>query len=181
MEHDESVALRYAEALIQLAQEKSQVNEWGTGLKGALLAIEDHRFLRKALYSLQIPQQVKKEILSKVFSGTLAPPLLNFLFLIIDKGRERYLKRMVIKYDELVRGLQGVLAAMVTLAAPPSAESLAVLEAALSRHAGKPVKVEYTVDPSIIGGVVVKMDGKMMDWSISAHLTELRERMTGAL
>jgi len=181
MEHDESVAERYAEALIQLAREKSQVNEWQAGLKEALQAIEGHRFLGKALYSLQIPQEVKKKILSKVFTGTLAPPLLNFLLLIVDKGRERYLKRMVIKYGEKVRELQGVLAAMVTLAVPPSAGSLAAMEKALSGYAGKPVKVEFEVDPSIIGGVVVKMDGRMLDWSISAHLAEIRERMAGAL
>jgi F-type H+-transporting ATPase subunit delta len=181
MEHDESVALRYAEALIQLAQEKSQVKEWQAGLKGALMAIEGHRFLGKALYSLQIPQEVKKKILSRVFSSTLAPPLLNFLLLIVDKGRERYLKRMVIKYDEKVRELQGIIAATVTLAAPPSPESLVSLEAALSRHAGKTVTVDYTVDPSIIGGVVVKMDGRMLDWSISAHLAELKERMISAV
>lgn len=181
MAHDESVVERYAEALILLARERSQVKEWQISLRGALLAIEGHRFLKKALYSLQIPKEVKKAILGKVFSGTLAPPLLNFLFLLVDKGRERFLKSMVIKYDEKVREQEGTLAAMVTLAAEPSDDTLAALEKALSRHAGKPVKVEYTVDPLIIGGAVVKLDGKMLDWSIAAHLASLKEIMTGAM
>jgi F-type H+-transporting ATPase subunit delta len=181
MAHDEKVVERYAEALIQLASERSLVKEWQLSMRGALLAIENHRFLKKALYSLQIPKEVKKAILSKVFSGTLALPLLNFLYLLVDKGRERFLKSMVIKYDEKVRELEGTLAATVTLAAVPADDTLEALEKALSRYEGKPVKVDYTVDPAIIGGAVVKLDGRLLDWSIAAHLASLKELMIGAL
>jgi F-type H+-transporting ATPase subunit delta len=176
----ESIAERYAEALFQTAQEHGQVRDWERYLLLVCESIQSHTFLGKVLYSPQIAPEVKKEILSKVFLKTLPPSFLNFFLFLADKGRERYLESIRNAYSLKVQELEGMLTARITVASPLSPALEAGLALALSRHTGKRVKLSTSLDPDLIGGVVIRMEDMILDWSISGHLQNLKEKMVGS-
>lgn len=177
----ESVVERYAQAVFELSREQNSVKEWEEKLTGIEEAVRSHSFLKRALSSPRITALAKKDMLRKVFEKTFPSMLLNFLFILVDKGRENYLGAIVKKYREKVLEMEGTVIAQVTVAVPlpPSAERS--LTQALSHYSKKNVRLECAVDPHIIGGVIVRMEGRIMDWSIAGHLENVKQKMISGL
>ncbi|MDQ7824812.1 MAG: ATP synthase F1 subunit delta [Candidatus Eremiobacteraeota bacterium] len=173
----DSIAERYAQALFQTALEKGAVKVWGTHLKSVMNTILASSFLSRALEHPQIPCEVKKDMLKKVFSESLPPQVLNFLYLLIDKRREGYLESIEKKYDEMVQNYEGSVAVQVTVAVPLTASLKKSLTAALSKYTRRKVLLETRVEPGLIGGVVVRLEGTIIDWSLAGQLEALHERM----
>lgn len=176
MYHD-SVAERYAQALFEAAKDIGMVKQWEEKLRIILLTIKNDRFLSRALFTPKIPSDVKKDMLKRVFSSEISTPLRNFLYILIDKGRENYLKDIFDCYVDKVLDLDRAMTAKVVVAVPLSPETEVKVADALSRYSGLKIKLEVSIDPDIIGGIIVRMGGKIMDWSISGQLSQLRERM----
>ena len=173
----ESIAKRYAEALFEVASSQGAVRDWETQLLMIQDSLKGHRFISKALLSPQITHEVKSDMLRKIFAGRIPAQLLNFLNILVEKRRENYLEAIIRGYQEKVREQEGTVMARVTVASLPTARVEEELAGALSRLSGKKVRLELEVDPAIIGGVVVRMEGRLLDWSIAGHLNTMKEKM----
>lgn len=177
MQYD-SISERYAAALFEIAREKGALNEWGSMLREATKSLKSHSFMGRALFSPRIPSDIKKEMLTKLFAARLPKELLSFLCLLVDKGRERYLTAILNEYEEKCQELEGGVTAMVTVAVPLDSDEERNLAAALSHFTGKKVRMEITVDRIVGGGALIRMGGKMLDWTISGHLERLKKIMS---
>jgi F-type H+-transporting ATPase subunit delta len=173
------VAERYAQALFSLAQEQNVTDAVAEALGNFGEMIETapdlKRFVVSPVFSAEEQLRAITALLNQYgFGGVTA----NFIKLVAAKRRLFVLPDMIRAYTALNDKSKGVTKAQVTVAAPLSPDHSAALEEALRQvSGGQTVKVNVKVDPSIIGGIVVKLGSRMVDASLKTKLNSLRTRM----
>ncbi|MEW5762636.1 MAG: ATP synthase F1 subunit delta [Bacillota bacterium] len=171
-----AVATRYAEALFGIASDQNLVGEVEANLRTVLETLEGSRELERVLYHPQIPVALKKNIIREVFRDLL-PVTRNFLAVLLDRRREFYLKAIVEAYIELANRTRNIVEVEVTSAV----EVPLLLKVNLTQHlgklTGKEVRVNYRVDPEVIGGLVIRIGNRVVDASVRRHLERLGERI----
>ncbi|PPQ31953.1 F0F1 ATP synthase subunit delta [Rhodoblastus sphagnicola] len=173
------VAERYAQALFRLAQERNITASVAEALGNFGEMIEQSADLRRFIVSpvFSADEQLKAitALLDQFGYGDITA---NFIKLVASKRRLFVLPEMIRAYTALNDKAKGVTQAQVTVAAPLSSDHSAALESALRQvSGGQTVKVNVKVDPSIIGGIVVKLGSRMVDASLKTKLNSLRTRM----
>jgi F-type H+-transporting ATPase subunit delta len=173
------VAERYALALFTLAQEQNVADAVADALRnfGDMIAqsADLKRLVVSPVFSAEEQLKAVTAILNQYgFGGVTA----NFIKLVASKRRLFVLPDMIRAFLALNDKAKGVTRADITVAAPLSSDHFAALEEALRQvSGGKTVKVNVNVDPSIIGGIVVKLGSRMVDASLKTKLNSLRTRM----
>ncbi|MDI9847878.1 F0F1 ATP synthase subunit delta [Rhodoblastus sp. 17X3] len=173
------VAERYALALFSLAQEQNVADAVADALRnfGDMIAqsADLKRLVASPVFSAEEQLKAVTALLNQYgFGGVTA----NFIKLVASKRRLFVLPDMIRAFLALNDKAKGVTRADVTVAAPLSSDHSAALEEALRQvSGGKTVKVNVNVDPSIIGGIVVKLGSRMVDASLKTKLNSLRTRM----
>ena len=173
------MAGRYASALFALAQESNATDKVAADLKtfGALVASSEdlQRLVKSPVFSGEAQTKALSAILDKAgVSGVAA----NFLKLVAQKRRLFAVGDMIDGFNKLNDAAKGVSRAEVTVAAPLTAAQQDALKAQLLQVAGgKSVDVNVKVDPSIIGGLIVKLGSRMVDGSLKTKLNSIRTRM----
>ncbi|ABV94670.1 ATP synthase delta chain [Dinoroseobacter shibae DFL 12 = DSM 16493] len=172
------IADRYATAIFELAKEENNIGalEAGADLLDAALkeSAEFRDLISSPVYSRDEQAGAIGAIAKKL---ELAPMLSNALALMASKRRLFVLPQLVASLRALIAEEKGEMTADVISAQPLSKANLDELTKVLSASADKTVKVNATVDNSLIGGLVVKMGSKMIDTSIRAKLNALQNTM----
>jgi len=172
-----AIAGRYAQALYEIAAQEKKVDD----LEQELLAVEQllkqYPDWRKILLHPQITPVEKKELLKKLFEGRLSEITGNFLALLIDHRRESFLGDIVAEFVAAANAGRNIVTAQVTSAVELDDKEKSKIIAVLNRLAGKKAQVAFAVDPHLVGGAVVRMGDKVIDGSVRARLTSLRERL----
>jgi F-type H+-transporting ATPase subunit delta len=170
---------RYALALFSLAQDAHATGEVAAALKtfdGLVAESGDlQRLVRSPVFSAAEQIKALDVLLAKAeISGQAA----NFIKLVAAKRRLFAIREMIADYQKLYDAERGVTHAEVTVAAPLADTHVAALKDALREATrGKDVEVNVKVDPSIIGGLVVKLGSRMVDGSLKTKLNAIRTRM----
>jgi F-type H+-transporting ATPase subunit delta len=176
MARRETAARRYAEAAFQVASVEDALNRWQAdlGVLGETLAMPA---LRAVMEHPAIPFQDKERVLRRSVTDVAAGPL-NLVLLMIRRGRPGAIPAMRGHFEELVRRQRGVARAEVRTALPLDEEDRVSLEGTLERLAGSQVEFTETVDPSLIGGISVRIGDRLYDASVRSRLERLRARLT---
>ncbi len=173
------VAGRYASALYDLASEKGATAEVSSALAAFWSLIDAspdlRRLVRSPVFSAQEQVKALTPILAKAGIGGIAA---NFIKLVATKRRLFVLPDMIAAYQRLYDKASGLVRADVTVAAPLAPQHESALRQALSAvTGGKTVALNVKTDPSIIGGIVVKIGSRMVDSSLKTKLHSIRTRM----
>jgi len=170
------VAKHYARALLELAREKGVVDQIGEGLRIFREKIEEDRRILNLFSSPVISQQEKEEFLETLIGEVEGKELLkSFLALLVKNKRVRLLEQIVYSYKILADEVMERVDAVAVSPVPLSEEQKMRLAERLSLITGKKVNLRVEEDPSILGGVVVKVEGKIYDGSIKGFLRSLRQ------
>lgn len=172
-----SLARRYAQALFLSSQEKDMLNEVEAELKMVVKTIEDSEQLAAIINRDVISPDAKKALLVKVFDGKISSQTMNFLKLVIDKHREKYLQEMLVEYIVLANTARNMLEAEVWTAAELSPRQEEQIKKSLSDFTGKEVLLKIELDPSLLGGVVIRIGDKVYDGSARQQLQSLKKRL----
>ena len=172
-----TIARRYAEALFEAAGDAGLTKEIGEQLEQLLRVLKTDRELDLAFRSPALTAHRRHQLLEECFQGELHPYVLNLCGLLWTKGRESSLPVVIAAYRELLRKQEGLLTAELISAVNLTEEQLAPLKQALERRFGQPVVIESKVDPSLLGGVWVRVGNTVLDGSVRGHLNALREKM----
>lgn len=170
---------RYASALYDLASEKRAADEVAAALaafQGLLNESADlRRLVKSPVFSAKEQVKALDAVLAKAkISGIAA----NFIRLVASKRRLFIISDMIAAYRRLHDSAKGLVRADVTVAGPLKKEHEAALRQALTAvTGGKSVNLNITADPSIIGGVIVKLGSRMVDASVRTKLNSIRTRM----
>jgi F-type H+-transporting ATPase subunit delta len=172
------VAERYATALFELALEANAVDPVLADLRqfNTLLAENPDlmRLVRSPVFGADAQSKALAAVLDKAEIGGIAGQFLK----VVAANRRLFAVRDLIKaYAALAARHKGEVTAQVTVADSLSDEYRSEIESTLNAVTGKTVRVDFKVDPSIIGGLVVKLGSRMVDSSLRSKLNALRLAM----
>lgn len=173
----EAVARRYGQALFDLAERHEIVDRLERELTEIAETLEGSQELRRVLQHPQVAGEEKKRLLQRLFGGTSSRITMNFLMLVIDRRREMFLKDIIKEYLRLVDAARNIADVQVSSAVELTPEEKEQLVGNLARATGRQVRARYTVDPELIGGVVVRIGNRVIDGSVRSKLRALRERL----
>jgi F-type H+-transporting ATPase subunit delta len=166
----------YAKALFDAAKEKGRVREVTEELAGFVEAVEASPELRNLLLNPQIDARAKRAGLDAVFEGA-EPVFLNFLRLAADKGRLGEIDEVQHEFERLVAEDERVLKVdLVTAQDLSDAEAADIIET-IERASGRRVDATRSVDPSLIGGIVLQAGSFRADASVRGRLDSLRHEL----
>ncbi|AXS39049.1 F0F1 ATP synthase subunit delta [Breoghania sp. L-A4] len=172
------VATRYASALFDLAREEKAVEATEADISRLEAMLNESsdlmRLVRSPVFGTDDQVGAMKAVLGKAGIGGLVA---NFVFLVADNRRLFALPSMLASFHALAAADRGEVTADVVSAQPLSDANLAALKKALKASTGKDVKINPTVDPALIGGLVVKVGSRMIDTSLRTKLNSLNHSM----
>jgi F-type H+-transporting ATPase subunit delta len=169
-------AKRYARAIFEIALEKKQLDKWKSDLEEFALITQDAT-IAAFLESPDVRFEDKASLLSERL-GDVNPMVLNLVYLLLTRGKLNMLNDIIAEYQGMIDKYYGIERAEVTSAIPLNNEDRLTLSQKLGDIINKKVVVdpEY-VDPSLIGGVIVKVSGKLLDGSTRGKLEALKKEI----
>ena len=168
-------ARRYARAVFEL-DEKDRIAEWQADLD-KIINIGKDATIATYLENPKIHFEDKARLLHERL-GDVNPMILNLVYILLIRSRLDMLPEIANEYQRLVDNYQGVERAEVTTALPLDDETRAKLSREIGKLIGKKVILKTEcVDPDLIGGVVVKVAGKLLDGSTRGKLAALKKEI----
>lgn len=177
---NKAVARRYAQALFEIAQEKKAIDLYEEELKLVIEKIENAAKLQKTWLSKELMTDDKKNIVKQFFEGKISNIVRNTLMVLIDKHRELFLDDIFEVYKRFADDSRNIQDAEVRSAAQLTDKDFKALEDKLSAMTGKNIRLTTKVDPSLIGGLVVRIGDKVIDGSVIKRLAVMKNRMKSA-
>jgi F-type H+-transporting ATPase subunit delta len=173
-----TVASHYADAILQLAfQEGGPLADTVmTDLTTIAEAFRSSPELNLVLEHPSIPTEEKRKILVELFSGRIQDLSLRLLELLLDKRRITLAPAIEHEYHALLNARKNIVSASLVCADKLSESAVADIKARLTEHVGSNLELTVNVDPSLIGGVVLKLGDQVIDGSLKGKLASL-ERM----
>jgi F-type H+-transporting ATPase subunit delta len=172
------IARPYASALFDLAESENQLASVETGLSDISRLIGESEDFSRFLRSPVITGDVKAQALDALLAKANINPLVgNFLRLVAKNGRLFALDQIIIGFRELAAKARGEATADVTSATPLTGEQVSALAETLKAKIGKTVTLNQFVDPSLIGGLQVKVGSQMIDSSLKTKLAAMKIAM----
>jgi F-type H+-transporting ATPase subunit delta len=172
--------LAYTRSLLELGNERKQADKIGKEVAGLREILDENPAFAAFLADPGIGAAERTAALEKIFRGRVSPLVMNFLLVLNDKGRLRLLKQIAEAYAALLDEQQGKVEVDVTVAKKLGREQLAEVRERVSQALGKDAVVHQYVDEDIIGGLVLRVEDKLIDASVRYQLTAMRERMLAA-
>jgi F-type H+-transporting ATPase subunit delta len=173
----EIVARSYASALFDLAESKGSAEAYGQALDEVGNLLDQEPAFGQFLETPRIDAREKKRLLRETFGGRIPEHVLNFLLLVVDKRRQKLLKLMAREYRDFVDKKMGRAHVEVTVARAVDGAAVADLKGRLSKALGKDVVPHVRVDPSLVGGIVVRSGDVLYDGSVRRRLQGLRRHL----
>jgi F-type H+-transporting ATPase subunit delta len=175
-----SLAGRYASALFDLARDERQIESVSKSLETVKAALAESSDF-KAITSSPL---INRDEASKAIAATsealgLDPLTRRFLGVLAKNGRLSQIDAVIRTFNRLAAAHRGETTAEVTSAFPLKDDQLAALKVRLKANAGTDVAIDAKVDPSILGGIVVRLGSQMIDASIKTKLNTLALAMKG--
>ena len=175
-----SLAGRYATALFGLARDENKIDAVTRSVATLESAIAESGDLKALVTSPLIGRaDAAKAIRALVPTLGLDPLTGNFLGVLADNGRLSELKPVIRLVKQLAAAHRGETEAEVISATPLDDTQVAALKTKLAARAGRDVTLDLKVDPSLLGGIVVKLGSQMIDASIKTKLNTLANAMKG--
>lgn len=173
---DLNVAQRYAAALFRRALREGVLGALAEEAR-ALLSLGRDENLRRFMEAPQISVAKKRALVEKALAGSISSQLDEFILLLIDKGRIDHLQDALEMFLAMEEEHRGVFPAEVVTATPLDEDERQALQRALEAHTGHKLKIAFTVDPDVLGGVVFHHRDELLDTSLRSGLRGLRDQI----
>lgn len=171
------VASAYARTLFELASLAGSVDETDRGLVAAAAAVRGSLDLRRALTDASVPAETKRGVLRDIFGEAVTPEALAIVTLLVERDQTDLIGEVARMFGEIAENERGIVVAEVTTAVPLDDALRASLTEKLIASLGRPVSLREHVDVSILGGVVIKVAGRVLDGSVASQLDSVRRML----
>ena len=172
------LAKRYARALFSSAFAHDKVDLVAEEIGGLAETLAEQAQLEEALYSPLIERATLKLVIGELCKGKVSDLTFHFLSVLIEKGRLSLLQAIVREFELLHDKALGRVRVKAVSAVPISVEVEKAVRNVLIKALNSDVRLETSVDPDILGGLVVTIDGKVVDASIRYQLGRLKDTLT---
>ena len=167
----------YGSSLYDLAFEEGITEEIMADMALIGSVFSDNPEYRKLLSSPALPKEERKTLIREAWSGKINAYSLNFLQLLVDEDLCGEFADCRRAFKELFNKEKGIMEVRAVSAVPLSEAQQERLSAAIANKTGKRIDMRFDVDPELIGGMRLEMDGKSYEGSISYYLEELRNML----
>jgi F-type H+-transporting ATPase subunit delta len=171
------VAAIYANALVGAAEKSGKLDTVVAELESVAATLAAYPEFESVLGSALVTHEEKVQILERTFGKKLSPLLLDFLKVLSQRGRLEVIRAVYVQVQQLYDELRGRVRVDVLTATPLDDSQSRTLEASLRRILGGEPQMRPTVDPAIIGGVVLRVGDTVYDGSVARQLHQVREQM----
>ncbi len=168
-------AKEYAVALFILAAEEKKVKLVSDGLKTISQTLRRFPEYLDLLASPNIPIKERTAAIDKAFSSSVCEYAVNFLKVLCEKNNIRLIHRCISEYEDLYHANDGITSANVITAVSLTKSEKEKLKEKLEKYCGKKVIMHYIVNAAVLGGVIVHVDGKVLDGSLRRRLRDIKE------
>lgn len=172
-EREREVGRLYAEAILHVAEEQGQAEALESELDELVKALDGNPALERFFASPLVEEEPHAQAIEKAFRGKASDLLVDSLQVINRKGRLGSLRAIATEYRSALRALRGWMDVHVRTAVPLTDALRARLTAALAASTSrKPSLIEH-VDPAVMGGLVIEIEGRKIDASLASRLHDL--------
>jgi ATP synthase F1 delta subunit len=175
----EEIAQVYARALFEVATDHGRLDETREQLGQFADALNENRDLAIFFFSPYFSTEEKKDGLHRMIDGA-EPLFMNFLEALIERHRMPAIFRIRTRYEELWEDENQLLPVEVTSAVELDADTVKSIGARIGEQTGRKVQLSSTVDPDVLGGIVLRVGNFILDASIRNRLNQLRKQVAKA-
>jgi F-type H+-transporting ATPase subunit delta len=172
------VAKRYAKALFETADELDQIDQVRQEVNVLNDTLANQSRLRAYLFTPEVEKQKKINVVKELFENKASIIFVNFLVLVIQKGRQKEYFDITLEFNRLYEIKINRLSATVYSAVSLDENILEEINKKLVDVWKADVLLNNKVDPSILGGFIIKVEGKIIDGSLRKQLELMRERLS---
>jgi F-type H+-transporting ATPase subunit delta len=169
-------ARRYAEAVFDLASRDGNHDRWARDLETVAGIVADER-VSDVLDNPSIPHPERQQIVERILAPRVDRGVFNLVRLLVERGRTELLPQIAAEYRRLANRQAGIVEAVVTSAAPLTTDETEALRRRIEQMAGSRIDLQTQVDESLLGGLTVKLGGRLLDASVRGRLERLRDEL----
>lgn len=170
-----TTARRYAQAAFAVAQRDNETDLWLRDLQSVSEALQNPE-IADYFKDPKTSREDKLQTIGSIF-GTAHPHVTNLLRLLVTQQRMILVPAITREFLDLYRDARGITEASVTVARPVSSDEQKEITRRLEAITGRTVEVHVQVDPSILGGIVVRIGDQLIDASVAGRLQRLRHQL----
>jgi len=170
-------ANRYANALFELALETNKIDLFNDEIKTVSEVLKSDSKFMDVLNHPQINSEEKMSIFTNAFKGKISNEILGLFNVVLTKNREDELINILEVFMEKVENYKGIVKAEVISAVKLTSDQIDRIKQNLSKNLNKQVIIDTCVDCSLIGGMIIKVDGHVIDGSIKSKLDNLTNNL----
>lgn len=169
-----TVNKEYAEALFTLALEENSIDDFYSALSMMKALFSENPEYIVFLSTPSIPKTERIQKLTECFEGKVPEIILHYAIVMVERGDIRSFSDSVTEYENLIFAVKSVSNATAVSAVPLTEEEKGLLVRKLEKLCSHTVQLHCRVDPSLIGGMIIEIDGKVIDGSIKHRMRELK-------
>lgn len=174
------IASQYARALLDLANERQQATAVAEEMRGIKEILDATPSFASFLRDPGISEQEREQTLQRIFADRVSPLVYNTMRVMNAKGRLGLLAQLAEQYQEMLDEQMGKIEVDVTVAQRLDPETMELVRQRVSSALKKDAIVHQYVDESIIGGLVLRVEDKLIDGSVRAQLDAMKRRLMQA-
>ncbi|HEX8390762.1 MAG TPA: ATP synthase F1 subunit delta [Longimicrobium sp.] len=179
----ELISRNYAETLLALAERNggdAAVEQFGVAMQNVAGLLQNDPRVRQFMETPRVTLEQRKAALTAALRGRVPELVLRFIMVVVEKRRGPLLAEIGEQYQALVDERMGRVRVSVTLSHAPDAALMDEIRAGLEARMGRAVIPTFSVDPEILGGIVLRRGDDVLDGSVRTRATRLRRAMMAA-
>jgi F-type H+-transporting ATPase subunit delta len=176
-EQEREIGRLYAEAILHVAEESGQAEALLEELNGLVEYLDRNPDFERFLASPLIEEGPRAQVIEKAFRGKASDLLVDSLLVVNRKERLGAVRAIAVAYRKALRDLRGWMDVNVRTAVPLTAALRERLNQVLAASTSRRPTLIEKVDPSVIGGLVIEVEGRKIDASVASRLHDLSEAL----
>lgn len=168
---------RYAESLFDLAKEENKVTQYLDDIKLVGEVLDSDPQIVQFFNHVLIENDKKIQLLDQSFKGNVDQYVLNFLKLLVQSRRIRYIDDIVKSYIKLSNQYLGIEEGMIYTPYELTDQQIQDIEKAISQKESKKVTLKVSIDPSLLGGIKVQISNRIYDGTIKNKVEMLKKEL----
>jgi F-type H+-transporting ATPase subunit delta len=176
------IAEPYGQALMSIAQNSNLTEQFGNTCREIVELLQNSAEFSDFVVNPVVSAEAKKAVLRQVLGDGTNANFVNFLMLLVDKRRIVFLKEIAEQFLALLRKLNQIVLAEVTSAKELSeSQQQAIIERVKGMTDARDVELKVAIDPTLVGGVIIKVGSQVIDASIRGQLRRISMSLNNAV
>jgi F-type H+-transporting ATPase subunit delta len=172
------ISKTYGDALLEIANEEKKVDLLLEEVTAVMEILKDNPEFSKLMNNPRISVDEKQTVMSNVFEGRISKELMGFFSMIVNKGRYDHIDEILTYFQDEVKKIKGIGVAFVTTPLELSDAQKKNVEKKLLDTAGfKQMEMHYDIDPSLVGGMRIRIGDRVVDSSIHTKILKMQQDM----